>query len=361
MSSTNWKDVLKSQHEDLQRLEAMDAALNDDQITADIDRAIKKSTYTGTYISATNNPSSRISSKREQRSDLDFNDNSISNNEYVAESFSSRFGNDNRDNNDRDGELRPNSVRLSTPSNNDIDRPNSATSRGNISNTSTNNNNPAIESALSPSTMIPKAPDAAMRYLKAQNKMLTKENENSLEIKKHLTEQVSDLQRQLNNEREENKNIKKRINLLETENKRNGGRQAVLSTNVADAEALSQEVITLRKDLQTAERIAKQNGDNTKLKDTQLKRAVEAIAKLKTQVAELQQQAQGDTAGDRAKLEGFESRCKVLERQRTDLIAGFKKQMKLIDVLKRQKVHIEAARLLAFTEEEFMKTLDWGV
>ena len=80
-----------------------------------------------------------------------------------------------------------------------------------------------------------------------------------------------------------------------------------------------------------------------------------------------------------------------LEKQRADILGVFRKQIKLIDILKRQKVrgfqvlgstgslaitvkdffvssnlfyiptqiHLEAARLLSFTEEEFMKTLDW--
>jgi hypothetical protein len=35
-----------------------------------------------------------------------------------------------------------------------------------------------------------------------------------------------------------------------------------------------------------------------------------------------------------------------------------KKQARLIDVLRRQRAHLEAAQLLSFSEEEFMQTLD---
>jgi hypothetical protein len=98
----------------------------------------------------------------------------------------------------------------------------------------------------------------------------------------------------------------------------------------------------------------------SKAKETHLKRALETVSRLKTQVTELQTVSQGDSAGDRSKIEAAEGRVKLLERQRADLISAFKKQMKLIDVLKRQKVHVEAARLLAFTEDEFVRALDWG-
>ena len=42
MASENWRDVLKAQHDDLAHLEALDAALNENQISDDIDKILKK-------------------------------------------------------------------------------------------------------------------------------------------------------------------------------------------------------------------------------------------------------------------------------------------------------------------------------
>ena len=42
MGDSNWKRLLKSQHADLEKLEAMDAELNDAKIAADIENALRK-------------------------------------------------------------------------------------------------------------------------------------------------------------------------------------------------------------------------------------------------------------------------------------------------------------------------------
>ena len=49
---------------------------------------------------------------------------------------------------------------------------------------------------------------------------------------------------------------------------------------------------------------------------------------------------------------------KKLQNQKQELLVGFKKQARLVEILKKQKAHLEASKLLSFTEEEFVKTLD---
>ena len=151
-----------------------------------------------------------------------------------------------------------------------------------------------------------------------------------------------------------------RITLLETDQRRNGRKTNEPSAAESNMEQLTNDLTQAKKDLQTAERLYKQLDQNTKNKDIQLKRSAETITKLKEQLAEYESQRSKSTTVDKGLLEAAETKVKTLEKQKADLIAAFKKQMKLIDVLKRQKAHLEAAKLLSFTEDEFMKTLDWA-
>ena len=77
------------------------------------------------------------------------------------------------------------------------------------------------------------------------------------------------------------------------------------------------------------------------------------VTKAKSSTKESQQE-------EKKRLDSLLAENRKLEKQKSDLIQGFRKQARLIDVLKRQKMHLEAAKMLQFTEEEFVKALEWG-
>lgn len=94
--------------------------------------------------------------------------------------------------------------------------------------------------------------------------------------------------------------------------------------------------------------------------EAKLNRALEEIEKYKLQLRDAKISETGKNDNIRKDLDRMVEENRKLERQRNELLQAFKKQMKLIDVLKRQKMHIESAKLLAFTEDEFVKTLELG-
>ena len=116
----------------------------------------------------------------------------------------------------------------------------------------------------------------------------------------------------------------------------------------------------LTRELQVAQKAARSADSDKRALEVRLNRALEEVNRTKAALAKTKEENREVGVNARQEIVALESQVQRLERQKAELIAAFQKQMKLIDCLRRQKVHMEAARLLQFTEEEFIKTLDWA-
>ena len=120
-----------------------------------------------------------------------------------------------------------------------------------------------------------------------------------------------------------------------------------------------EEIHLLKKEADEAKRDAKKNLSKKSSSDVRLNRALEEATKLRGELSAAEREKKDAKENGKKSVDELTLKTKFLEKQRNELLHGFKKQMELIDVLKRQKLHLEAAHVLKYTEEEFMQTLDW--
>lgn len=98
------------------------------------------------------------------------------------------------------------------------------------------------------------------------------------------------------------------------------------------------ELNSLRKELEQNKRqTKKQQQDQTQI-DTKLNRALEEADRYKQQLTKVQQSNKDLAESDKRKIEQLTNENRRLEKQRLELINAFKRQLKLIDILKKQKV-----------------------
>ncbi|CAH3103780.1 unnamed protein product [Pocillopora meandrina] len=199
--------------------------------------------------------------------------------------------------------------------------------------------------------------EATIRFLKAKLRVMQEELDRVVEECNKKDEKKSTIEKKVKELTEEQGRLQKTNQGLQSQIDKY---KKLYDDCKHKNDGLEQQLVSLRKDLDSIQREQKQSASNKNVTEVRLNRALEEAEKYKTALQKAKSQSKDSGEQDRKRIDQLLAENKRLEKQKNELMAGFKKQMKLIDVLKRQKMHIEAAKLLQFSEEEFVKALDWG-
>ncbi|XP_010596294.2 testis-expressed protein 9 isoform X1 [Loxodonta africana] len=199
--------------------------------------------------------------------------------------------------------------------------------------------------------------EAQMRFLKAKLRVMQEELDDVVCECNKKEDEILDLKSQVKSLTEDSGRQQRTVNIQQSQIEKY---KALSEEANKKCDRLQQQLSSVERELENKRRLQKQAATSQSATEVRLNRALEEAEKYKLELSKLRQNNKDVANEEQKKIEALKSENKKLEKQKGELMIGFKKQLKLIDVLKRQKMHIEAAKMLSFTEEEFMKALEWG-
>ena len=193
---------------------------------------------------------------------------------------------------------------------------------------------------------------ATIRLQKAKLEALTNQVKAGVQANQDLQTQVKDLTARL---AEATANKKKTIH--NTNN--------AFSTNNDEVTKLRSELRSVKAELMSCQQSLEGERRSRQVK---LEKALQEVNKYKrggkSETASRGAASSNTSSSNRSQFDTKErdallGKIKKMERQKHDFMVALKHQQKLIDALKRLKVHTEAAKVLTFKEEAFVKEIGW--
>lgn len=114
----------------------------------------------------------------------------------------------------------------------------------------------------------------------------------------------------------------------------------------------------LRREAETLSKQQRQRDKDMGAKDSRINKLLEDNARLKEQFRDMKNKEESTDKDWRREAEKLQQTASLLEKQRNELYTGFKKSLKLVDVLKKQKLHLQSAALINFSEKEFLNVME---
>ncbi|PRP73397.1 hypothetical protein PROFUN_09627 [Planoprotostelium fungivorum] len=199
--------------------------------------------------------------------------------------------------------------------------------------------------------------ESMLNQLREELQTSRKENVTLLDEKKSMQTLISRMEQTMRIQEDKISNLEGRQQeLLSSEEKltsENATLEARLAKSQAKIDEVNKKLNLLQQQLQQGHRemdtIAKEkkHAENDRAqREGRLNRALEDVEKFKEALRLAKNAETNANITLKQTVEKLATENKKLERQKADLLSAFQKQLKLIDILKRQKLHLEVAKKL---------------